>query len=78
VLQDLQDVLDRHQELEPNKDGLSGIPRRVWKRLKWDMTEITEFRQRITGYVDTLNLFLTGLTTYVSNDNCHTRDADDE
>jgi hypothetical protein len=59
-------MLDKYQELNPGNGGLSGASRRVWKRLKWDQTEITRFQQRISGNIHIFNLFLTSLNRYVT------------
>ncbi|KAI9926266.1 hypothetical protein MW887_004730 [Aspergillus wentii] len=64
VLQELEDVLDRYQELGPDK-GLAGTSRRVWKRIKWDQSEINSVQQRIHGNIKVFNLFLAGLTSHV-------------
>jgi peptidoglycan hydrolase CwlO-like protein len=62
VLKELEDTLDKYQELDSNIKGLGGRSRRVWKRLKWDQKDIDSFRNRITSNIALLNAFLGRIT----------------
>ena len=58
VLKDLEDLLDRCQELDSNIGGFGKRSRRVWKRLRWDQKAIDGLRSRIASNVLLLNTFL--------------------
>ena len=58
VFKELEVMLDKYQELDPNTKGFTGRSRRVWKKLKWDQKDIDGFRSRITSNVLLLNTFL--------------------
>ncbi len=62
ILQTLQETLDKFQELDSSVKGISGKPRRVWKRLKWDQRDIDQFQSRITLNISAFNMFLGRLT----------------
>jgi hypothetical protein len=62
VLKELEDTLDKYQELDPNTKGFGGRSRRVWKRLKWDQKNIDGFRNRITLNITLFNAFLGRIT----------------
>ncbi|OJJ29656.1 hypothetical protein ASPWEDRAFT_143525, partial [Aspergillus wentii DTO 134E9] len=66
VLQDLEGMLDRYQDIGNGEKNIQGRSRRTWKRLKWDTTEINGLQQRICERIDGFNLFLTGLSVHVS------------
>ncbi|RMZ91406.1 hypothetical protein DV736_g1357, partial [Chaetothyriales sp. CBS 134916] len=58
VLEDLEKILDKYQELDPTTKGFTGRSRRVWKRLRWDQSDIDGFRSRVTSNISMLNVFL--------------------
>jgi hypothetical protein len=58
VFKELEETLDKYQELDPNTKGFAGRSRRVWKKLRWDQKDIDGFRSRITSNVLLLNTLL--------------------
>lgn len=65
VLRDLECILNKFQEIsstDTSHHGLTRKPRQLWKRLKWDQTEVTFLRQRIATQIDVFSLFLGRLT----------------
>jgi hypothetical protein len=58
VLEELENTLDRYQELDPSAKSSSGKSRRVWKRLTWEQKDIDVFRSRITANITLFNTFL--------------------
>jgi peptidoglycan hydrolase CwlO-like protein len=58
VLSELEQKINKYQELDSSADNLKSKTRRVWKRLKWDQSDIDEFRRRITSNIVLLNTFL--------------------
>jgi hypothetical protein len=62
VLKELEDTLDKYQDLDPNTKGIAGRSRRVWKRLKWDQKDIDGFRSRITLNITLFDAFLGRIT----------------
>lgn len=63
VLRELEETLDKYQELDPDTKGFAGRSRRVWKRLRWDQTTIDGFRSRVTSNVLLFNTFLGQINT---------------
>lgn len=51
VLTDLEQMLNKYQELDHEMDTLGKKTRRVWKRLQWDQSKISDFRKRIDSYM---------------------------
>ncbi|PCG99584.1 Hypothetical protein PENO1_002190 [Penicillium occitanis (nom. inval.)] len=51
VLTDLEQMLNKYQELDHEMDTLGKKTRRVWKRLQWDESKINDFRKRIDSYM---------------------------
>ena len=66
VLKELEDVLDRYQELDHNVSGLGKRSRRVWKRFRWDQGAIDGLRSRITLNISLFNTFLEQISRLVS------------
>jgi hypothetical protein len=64
VLKQLENTLDKYQELDHSTKGLGGRSRRVWKRFKWDQKEIDRLRSRITLNVTLFDAFLGRITRY--------------
>ncbi|KAF2175317.1 hypothetical protein K469DRAFT_756296 [Zopfia rhizophila CBS 207.26] len=58
ILKDLNQTLDKYQEIGPDAKSLSGKSRRVWKRLQWDQKEIDQYQNRITLNVSALEIWL--------------------
>jgi hypothetical protein len=58
VFKELEETLDKYQELDPNTKGFAGRSRRVWKKLRWDQKDIDWFRSRITSNILLFNTFL--------------------
>ncbi|OAP55828.1 hypothetical protein AYL99_09980 [Fonsecaea erecta] len=58
VLKELQETLDKYQELDSTTRDFAGRSRRVWKRLKWDQKDIDRLRSRVTSNVSMLTTFL--------------------
>ncbi|OAP57551.1 hypothetical protein AYL99_08289 [Fonsecaea erecta] len=54
VLKDLNAVIDAHTELGSAPAGPRKIPRRIWKRLRWDPTEAEQLRLRLNASVHLL------------------------
>lgn len=61
TLHNLEHFLDAYQEIECCEQNIRGISRRVWKKLKWDESEMHEFQQQLHGQVQVFSLFLQGL-----------------
>jgi len=59
ILDELEEILGRYQELDSSANYLGGMPRRVWKTLKWDLKEIDGIRGRISSNILLFNTFLT-------------------
>jgi hypothetical protein len=57
ILKELEDTLDRYQELDLSIKGFGGRSRRVWKRFRWDQKDIDRFRNRINSNVLLFNTF---------------------
>ncbi|KAJ6120565.1 ankyrin repeat-containing domain protein [Penicillium sp. IBT 18751x] len=68
VLKDLQQELDKYQELGRVANGVRGVSRKLWKSMKWDETKANEFRQRIAQKTSAFNLFLAATTSHVANE----------
>lgn len=69
VLDKLNKILDKYQELGPNDRGCDpktvGFKvRRGWKRLRWEPEDVKELRSRITSNISLLNAFNGRLTRY--------------
>ena len=62
VLQDLNKILGKYQELDSNPKTFGGKARKVWKRLKWEPEDIKELRSRIGSNITLLNAFNGRLT----------------
>jgi hypothetical protein len=62
VLEELEAILNKNQELNFSAKSLSEKSRKVWKRLKWDQKDIDGFRGRITSNIILLNMFLGRIT----------------
>jgi hypothetical protein len=62
VLETLNEILGKYQELDSNPKTFSGKARRVWKRLKWEPEDIKELRSRISSNITLLNAFNGRLT----------------
>jgi hypothetical protein len=58
VLKELEETLDKYQELDPSAKRLGGKSRRVWKRLKWDPKDMDGFRSRITSNIMLFDAYL--------------------
>ncbi|KIW18445.1 hypothetical protein PV08_02733 [Exophiala spinifera] len=58
VLKELEETLDKYQELDPTRRDFAGRSRRVWKRLRWDQKDIDRLRSRVTLNVSMLTTFL--------------------
>ena len=58
VLKEIEETLNRYQELNSSEKSFGGKSRRVWKRLQWDQKEIDQFRSRITLNITALGIFL--------------------
>ena len=57
VLKDLEDMLDRYQELDSKMSGPGKRSRRVWKRLRWDQKAIDRLRSQIVSNILILDTF---------------------
>jgi hypothetical protein len=65
ILKELEETLEKHQDLDSGgAKSLAGKPRRVWKKLKWNQTDIEEFRSRITLNIMLLNTLVGRITRY--------------
>ncbi|KAK2762720.1 hypothetical protein FQN54_000894 [Arachnomyces sp. PD_36] len=67
VLYALKQHLEKHQELNPNPNGLDAKSFRSrvqngWERLRWDPKDVQELRLRITSNVSLVNSFYGALT----------------
>lgn len=62
VLKELENTLDRYQELDLSIKGFDGRSRRVWKRFRWNQKDIDRFRNRINSNVLLFNTFLGRIT----------------
>src|SRR5436853_6168156 len=62
VVDQLREKLKKNQELDSKAKGMSGKPRKIWKRLQWDQAEIDEFRNRIGLSIIAFNTFLGRIT----------------
>jgi hypothetical protein len=62
VLEQLNKTLDKYQELDSSTMGISGKPRKVWKRLQWDQKDIDQFRSRISLNISAFCTFLGQIT----------------
>jgi hypothetical protein len=62
VLQNLNETLDKYQELDSNPKTFGRKARRVWKRLKLEPEDIKELRSRMSSNVVLLNAFNSQLT----------------
>ncbi|KUL92164.1 hypothetical protein ZTR_02447 [Talaromyces verruculosus] len=51
VLTDLEQMLNKYQELDHEMDTLGNKTRRVWKGLQWDQSKISDYRERIDSYM---------------------------
>jgi len=58
VLEELEQTLNKYQELDSSVKGFGGKSRRVWKRLTWDQKDIDGFRSRVTSNIILFNTFL--------------------
>lgn len=58
VLKELEETLDKYQELDSSVKGIRGTSRRVWKRFQWDQGEIDQFRNRINLNISAFSNFL--------------------
>ncbi|KAL9607517.1 MAG: hypothetical protein Q9167_007572 [Letrouitia subvulpina] len=71
ALKDLENTLDKYQELDKSRKALSGRPRWIWKRLRWDQKDIDRMRNRISSHVLLLNTFfgqIVSQTTFAIRD----------
>src|SRR5437016_4979435 len=66
VLKNLEETLDKYQELDSGITGIRGKSRRVWKRLQWDQGEIDQFRNQISLDISAFGTFLGRITWYIS------------
>ena len=57
VLDDLDKILDEFHSLNTNPGSHSGKWRKAGKRFKWDASDITELRSRVTSNISLLNAF---------------------
>lgn len=57
VLRALEQMLDKYGELKPGSGSTGMRMKRVWKRLKWEPTDIQELRSRLVANVILLNAF---------------------
>jgi hypothetical protein len=58
VLTELEAKLDKYRELGLDTGGVKGVSRRLIQRIKWDETEINDFRPRIAQKIGEFTLFL--------------------
>jgi hypothetical protein len=66
ILKELEETLEKYQDLDSGgAKSLAGKPRRVWKKLKWNQTDIEEFRSRITLNIMLLNTLVGRITRYM-------------
>ena len=64
VLNQLKEKLEKSHELDSKAKGANGKSRRVWKRFRWDQTEIDQFRNRVGLNITAFNTFLGRITRY--------------
>lgn len=64
VLNELDQVLQKHQDLNTNPKSLGGKSRKVWKRFKWEPDNIRDLRLRIASNIGLLNTFNGNLNRY--------------
>ena len=64
VLNQLKERLDKSVELDYKVKGISGKPRRTWKRSQWDQTEIDQFRHRVSLNITAFGTFLGRITRF--------------
>ena len=57
VLNQLKEKLDKNRELDSKVKGISGRSQRMWKRFRWDQTEIDQFRNRISLNITVFSAF---------------------
>lgn len=69
TLSNLEKYLDKYHVLD-RSNGKSDKPKRIWKRITWDQSEIQSFRSSIEANLDNYNLFLTAINRYVGSSNC--------
>ena len=62
ALKELEDALDKFQDLGSTVKGISGKSRKVWKRLQWDQKDIDQFQSRITLNISAFDTFLSRIT----------------
>jgi len=62
VLKNLEETLDKYQELNSSVKGISGKSRRAWKMFRWDQGEIDQFRNRISLNISAFGTFLGRIT----------------
>lgn len=55
VLKDLNAVIDTHTELSSTSPSTHKLPRRIWKRLKWNPGEAINLRSRLISAVQLLD-----------------------
>lgn len=58
VLEELNKILDKYQDLDSSAKCISGKSRKVWKRLQWDQKDIDQFRSQITLNISAFGTFL--------------------
>ena len=64
VLNQLQEKLDKNQELDSKVKGISGKSRKMWKRFQWDQAEIDQFRNRVGLNITAFGTFLGRITRF--------------
>jgi hypothetical protein len=57
VLKNLNETLEKYQELDSTPNTFGRKARRVWKKLKWEPEDIKELRSRIIANITLLNTF---------------------
>ena len=62
VLNRLREKLDKSQELDSRAKGISGKPRRIWKRSQWDQAEIDQFRNQVNLNITAFGTILGQIT----------------
>ncbi|KAL1965282.1 hypothetical protein VTN77DRAFT_5884 [Rasamsonia byssochlamydoides] len=66
VLNELEATLDKYQELDHTTVNIKGKAQWAWKRVKWDQTEINNYRLRIISNIESFNLLLGKINSNVS------------
>ena len=62
VLEDLDAKVKKYDSLGTHASGPGPKAGKVWKKLKWDQSEVDELRSRLTSNLTGLEVFYSGIT----------------